>query len=77
VNGQAVHRPTAPGGASQSATLGLLKEHGDGLDGDLGDKVRFKGVATINGSGTYTFKVTADDNGEPGTNDAFKIEIWA
>ncbi len=39
-------------------------------------KVRFKGVATINGSGSYTFKVTAEDNGEPGTNDTFKIEIW-
>jgi hypothetical protein len=39
-------------------------------------KVRFKGLATINGTGQYTFKVTADDNGEPGTNDTFKIEIW-
>ena len=39
-------------------------------------KVRFKGKATINGEGSYTFKVTAEDNGEPGTNDRFKIEIW-
>ena len=23
-----------------------------------------------------TFKVTATDNGEPGSNDTFKIEIW-
>jgi PKD repeat protein len=39
-------------------------------------KVRFKGKATINGQGPYTFKVTAEDNGEPGTGDWFKIEIW-
>lgn len=40
-------------------------------------KVRFKGKATINGEGLYTFKVTAYDNGEPGAgNDEFKIEIW-
>jgi streptogramin lyase len=39
-------------------------------------KVRFKGRATINGQGLYTFKVTAEDNGEPGTGDWFKIEIW-
>jgi len=39
-------------------------------------KVRFKGLATINGEGPYTFKVTAEDNGEPGTNDTFQIEIW-
>jgi PKD repeat protein len=39
-------------------------------------KVRFKGSATVNGEGPYTFKVTAEDNGEPGTQDTFKIEIW-
>jgi hypothetical protein len=39
-------------------------------------KVRFKGNATINGEGSYTFKVTAEDNGELGTGDRFKIEIW-
>jgi hypothetical protein len=40
-------------------------------------KVRFKGLATINGEGEYTFKVTACDNGEPGADtDEFKIEIW-
>jgi formylglycine-generating enzyme required for sulfatase activity len=39
-------------------------------------KVRFKGRATINGEGLYTFKVTAEDNGVPGTGDWFKIEIW-
>lgn len=38
-------------------------------------KVRFKGLATINGEGLYTFKVTAEDNGEQGTGDWFKIEI--
>jgi len=40
-------------------------------------KVRFKGQATINGAGLYTFKVTAEDVGEPGAGrDTFKIEIW-
>lgn len=39
-------------------------------------KVRFKGLATINGEGEYTFKVTGEDNGSPGSNDTFKIEIW-
>lgn len=40
-------------------------------------KVRFKGLARINDlPETYTFKVTAEDNGEPGTNDRFQIEIW-
>ena len=39
-------------------------------------KVRFKGKATINGEGEFTFKVTAEDNGEPGRDDTFKIEIW-
>ena len=38
--------------------------------------VRFKGNATVNGVSNVTFKVTATDNGEPGTNDDFKIEIW-
>jgi hypothetical protein len=41
------------------------------------NRVRFKGLATINGAGQYTFKVTADDNAEPGAGiDTFKVEIW-
>ncbi|MFH1110028.1 MAG: post-COAP-1 domain-containing protein [Planctomycetota bacterium] len=41
-------------------------------------KVRFKGLATINNRpDVYTFKVTAEDNGEPGVgHDTFKIEVW-
>jgi hypothetical protein len=40
-------------------------------------KVRFKGLATINNSEElYTFKVTAEDNGELGINDTFQVEIW-
>ena len=40
-------------------------------------KVRFKGLATINnGPDLHSFKVTAEDNGEPGDNDTFQIEIW-
>ena len=41
-------------------------------------KVRFKGKATINGNDElHTFKVTAEDKGEPGASlDTFCIEIW-
>ena len=28
------------------------------------------------GQELYSFKVTAEDNGEPGANDSFQIEIW-
>jgi hypothetical protein len=38
--------------------------------------VRFKGVATNNGAGDYTFRVRAIENGEPGADDTFEIEIW-
>lgn len=38
--------------------------------------IRFKGQATVNGNGPYTFKVSGRDNGEPGYADEFKIEIW-
>jgi PKD repeat protein len=38
--------------------------------------VRFKGEATINGEGAYTFKVTANDLSSAGGDDTFKIEIW-
>lgn len=35
----------------------------------------FKGTAQVNGTSGYTFKVTADDHGEPGTSDFFRIVI--
>jgi hypothetical protein len=35
----------------------------------------FSGTATINGDSGHTFKVTIEDNGEPGKNDKFSIEI--
>lgn len=38
--------------------------------------VRFKGNGTVNGIDDVTFKVTATDWGDPGTQDHFKIEIW-
>ncbi len=38
--------------------------------------VRFKGSCTVNGDGPFTYRVTAADNGEPGSQDTFKIEIW-
>jgi hypothetical protein len=58
---------------------GDIDLHSTGMDWlviQSATKVRFKGLATINGEGPYTFKVTAEDNGEPGTNDTFQIEIW-
>lgn len=43
----------------------------------IGGSVQFRGAATINGSGLYTFLVMADDNGEPGAGvDYFDIMIW-
>lgn len=35
----------------------------------------FKGTAKVNGTDGYIFKVTADDHGEPGTSDYFRIVI--
>jgi predicted GH43/DUF377 family glycosyl hydrolase len=41
------------------------------------NKVIFQGVGTINGENLYTFRVKADDNGEPGVDvDFFSIKIW-
>jgi len=37
-----------------------------------GNKAQFKGEGTINGQGTYAFKITADD----GNPDTFRIQIW-
>ena len=37
-----------------------------------GNKAIFKGVGTINGQGTYKFKITVDD----GSLDQFRIQIW-
>lgn len=34
-----------------------------------------EGVATIDGKGVFTYKVTVTDNGEPGRNDFFSIEL--
>lgn len=38
-----------------------------------GSTVRFRGLATNNGEGLYTFRVTATDDGD---SDTFDIEIW-
>jgi hypothetical protein len=37
-----------------------------------GNKAQFRGVGTINGEGSYTFMITADD----GNPDTFRIHIW-
>jgi hypothetical protein len=36
---------------------------------------QIEGVADINGSGSFTYKVIVVDNGEPGRNDSFSIEL--
>ena len=41
------------------------------------NKAIFQGTGTINNEGLYTFRVMADDNGEPGAEvDLFNIKIW-
>jgi hypothetical protein len=40
-----------------------------------GNTARFEGTATINGEGEYSFAVTVEDNGEPGNEDRFNINI--
>jgi hypothetical protein len=43
-----------------------------------GQKVRYRGVGTINGSGSYGFELTAIDSKVAGTSttDRFRIKIW-
>ncbi|KCZ73370.1 parallel beta-helix repeat (two copies) [Candidatus Methanoperedens nitroreducens] len=42
-----------------------------------GVSAQFQGTGTINGTGLYTFRVQAKDNGEPGAGaDYFDITIW-
>jgi hypothetical protein len=36
---------------------------------------QIEGVAKINGQGSFTYKVIVVDNGEPGRNDSFKLEL--
>lgn len=36
---------------------------------------QIEGVASVNGSGSFTYKVVVVDNGEPGRNDSFSIEL--
>jgi hypothetical protein len=40
-----------------------------------GSKAQFKGTGTINGGGSYTFQLLANDN-TPGAPDEFRIKIW-
>jgi hypothetical protein len=41
-----------------------------------GSKAQYKGVGTINGSGTYGFMLTATDNESKGGPDTFRMKIW-
>ena len=36
---------------------------------------QIKGIAKIDGKGSYTFNLIVSDNGEPGTNDKFSLEL--
>ena len=41
------------------------------------NKAIFQGTGTINNEGLYTFRVKAEDNGDPGVDvDFFDIKIW-
>jgi hypothetical protein len=61
----------------QAGDIDLKSTNMDWLVVQSATKVRFKGLATVNNSDElHTFKVTAEDNGEPGNSDTFKIEIW-
>ena len=40
-----------------------------------GRTATFTGPATVDGAGTYRYRVTVTDNGEPGRNDTFAIEV--
>jgi len=40
------------------------------------NKAMFQGLATINGVGTFTFRVSATDGDQMGQPDHFDIVIW-
>jgi hypothetical protein len=46
------------------------------LNSPNGPEARFQGTGTINGSGSYCFRVTTRDLGSP-LADYFRIRIWA
>lgn len=61
----------------KAGTIDLKSTDMDWMVVQSATKVRFKGLATINGTDElYSFKVTAEDNGEPERDDTFQIEIW-
>ena len=35
----------------------------------------FSALATINGSGSFTFQIDVEDNGEPGTSDKYRMQV--
>jgi hypothetical protein len=43
----------------------------------VGNTAVFLGKATLNGVGNYAFRVTVVDNGEPGRNDQFGLQVTA
>ncbi len=45
------------------------------VGGTGGNTAVIMGRATLNGVGNYRFRTTAVDNGEPGTNDEFGLQV--
>ena len=41
----------------------------------VGNTAVILGTATLNGVGNYTFQATVIDNGEPGANDQFGLQV--
>ena len=60
------HRPTGDAVLKSNATGPLAIVNNEGI---------FTGKATLNGVGNYTFRAIVVDNGEPGTNDEFGLQV--
>lgn len=41
-----------------------------------GNKAKFKGIGTVNGSGNFGFMLTATDGTPKGNADTFRMKIW-
>jgi hypothetical protein len=65
--------------SSSSAALSLSNTSYEWLVISGGKKAQYKGLGTINGSGSYRFMLTAIDGDQPGGGgqDKFRIKIWS
>jgi hypothetical protein len=53
----------------------VLKSNAMGSMAIVGSTAYILGKATLNGVGNYSFRATVVDNGEPGTNDQFGLQV--